>query len=119
MKRAVILYAPRPSPAPRPAAPLPLLALARMCDPHRNPVIVVNGPTESDPLRRLVQALPDALLLGISSMTGHQIRDGLRVAQEVRRIRPDLPIVWGGYHPSLMPEQTLADRRVDLICEGR
>ena len=29
-----------------------------------------------------------------------------------------MPIVWGGVHPTLLPEQTAADPRVDVVVRG-
>jgi radical SAM superfamily enzyme YgiQ (UPF0313 family) len=58
------------------------------------------------------------LLVGISSMTGEQIRGGLRAARAVRAIDSSLPIVWGGVHPTLCPESTLADDLCDIVVCG-
>jgi len=62
---------------------------------------------------------PDTLYVGISAMTGFQIRDGLDVARRVREARPDLPIVWGGWHPTILPEETLAHPLVDIVVIGQ
>ncbi|MBU1229143.1 MAG: B12-binding domain-containing radical SAM protein [Proteobacteria bacterium] len=53
--------------------------------------------------------------VGITCSTGKMITSALRIAQAVREIKPDLPLVWGGPHPTLLPEQTLAHPLVDLI----
>ena len=37
---------------------------------------------------------------------GYQIVNGLRFARSVRRLAPHIPIVWGGWHPTLMPMET-------------
>ncbi|MFQ5928297.1 MAG: B12-binding domain-containing radical SAM protein [Acidobacteriota bacterium] len=58
------------------------------------------------------------LLVGVSSMTGMQIRGGLKAARAVRRVDPDLPIVWGGVHPSLCPDSTLKDPLCDIVVVG-
>ncbi|MGH9338196.1 MAG: B12-binding domain-containing radical SAM protein [Acidobacteriota bacterium] len=58
------------------------------------------------------------LMVGISSMTGMQIRGGLRAAGVVRRVDPSLPIVWGGVHPSLCPDSTLKDDLCDILVDG-
>jgi radical SAM superfamily enzyme YgiQ (UPF0313 family) len=58
------------------------------------------------------------LFVGISSMTGMQIRGGLKAARVVRRLAPDVPIVWGGVHPTLCPESTLKDPLCDLVVKG-
>jgi radical SAM superfamily enzyme YgiQ (UPF0313 family) len=58
------------------------------------------------------------LCFGVSTMTGPQIGHALGVCAEVRRRFPDVPIVWGGIHPSLLPEQTLAHPLVDIVVAG-
>jgi len=58
------------------------------------------------------------LFVGISSMTGIQIRGGLKAAASVRKTAPDIPIVWGGVHPTLCPESTLKDRLCDIVVLG-
>ena len=58
------------------------------------------------------------VLAGISSMTGMQIRGGLKAARTVRGVDPALPLVWGGVHPSLCPHSTLEDELCDLIVLG-
>ncbi len=58
------------------------------------------------------------LLVGISSMTGIQIRGGLKAARAVREADAQLPIVWGGVHPTLCPDSTLRDPLCDIIANG-
>ncbi|HOW28665.1 MAG TPA: radical SAM protein [Elusimicrobiota bacterium] len=61
---------------------------------------------------------PETLCFGVSTMTGTQIRHASDAARFVRRINKDIPIVWGGVHPTLMPEQTAADPLVDVAVAG-
>lgn len=68
-------------------------------------------------LADLVQR-PGTVCVGISSMTGPQITCGLDMASVVREADPDMPIVWGGVHPSLLPEQTAAHPLVDIVAAG-
>jgi len=60
----------------------------------------------------------DTLCVGISSMTGTQIHYGLRAAAWTRQIAPEVPIVWGGNHPTLLPEQTARHPLVDIVVMG-
>ena len=61
----------------------------------------------------------DTICVGISSMTGTQIRHALHLAQMVRDVTADkVPIVWGGPHPSVTPAQTLASDNVDIVVIG-
>ena len=58
------------------------------------------------------------VFVGLSVMTGMQISYALKIAKYVRRLVPDIPIVFGGVHPSLMPEQMLQNKLVDIIVRG-
>lgn len=51
-------------------------------------------------------------------MSGLQIHYGLELAEKVRTELPSCPIVWGGVHPSLLPEQTTASPYVDIVVRG-
>lgn len=70
----------------------------------------------ADSLQECLRDRP--LWVGISSMTGRQIKWGLEASQIVRRADPTIPIVWGGVHPTILPEQTLAHPLVDMVAVG-
>ncbi|MCK5795118.1 MAG: cobalamin-dependent protein, partial [Anaerolineales bacterium] len=55
---------------------------------------------------------------GVSSMTGPQIIRALEACRVFRQKYPDVPIVWGGIHASLLPEQTLENPFVDIVVIG-
>jgi len=57
------------------------------------------------------------LLVGISTMTGTQIHFAIELAKVIRE-HSDTPIVWGGKHPTLLPEQTLINGYADIVCIG-
>ena len=76
----------------------------------------VTGSFEEDVAESILRERP--LLAGISSMTGMQIRGGLKAARTLRRVDPTVPIVWGGVHPSLCPDSTLKDELCDLVVVG-
>ncbi len=58
----------------------------------------------------------DVLFVGISTVIGSMVSGGIEAAKWVRERRPEVPIVWGGVHPSLEPESTLKHELVDIIC---
>jgi anaerobic magnesium-protoporphyrin IX monomethyl ester cyclase len=62
--------------------------------------------------------LRDTVCVGISTLTGGQINYGLAVARLIREANPEIPIVWGGIHPSIMPEQTARHPLVDYVVYG-
>ncbi len=63
--------------------------------------------------------LDDAVCVGISSITGYQIKRGIEMARKVKALNPEIPIVWGGYHPSLFPEQCCQSEACDIVCVGQ
>lgn len=60
----------------------------------------------------------DYLFVGISSMTGLMIKEGLKVATHIRELNSQIPIVWGGVHVTLLPEQSLINPYVDIVVRG-
>ncbi len=60
----------------------------------------------------------DPLFVGLTCMSGQQIRFGLEFARKVRQEAPDALIVWGGVHPTLLPEQTATSQSVDVVVRG-
>ena len=34
------------------------------------------------------------------------------------RRQGDVPVVWGGIHPTLLPEQTLENENIDIVVQG-
>lgn len=58
----------------------------------------------------------DPLCVGFSIFTGPQIRFALNLAQQVKD--RGMPTVFGGIHPTILPEQTQQDPRVDYVVVG-
>lgn len=66
----------------------------------------------------LNKILKDVVAVGISSTTSYQIINGLRFAAKVRKYNEQIKIIWGGWHASLMPMETLRHRLVDIVIQG-
>lgn len=60
----------------------------------------------------------DVLFVGISTVVGSMLRGALDAAAAVRERNPDIPIVWGGVHPTIEVPTTLAHDLVDMIAIG-
>lgn len=110
----VVLYNPR---AVFFTMPLALIAVGSALDRRQYDVIIVDGRIDSQ--EELFRQLDDALCLGITVLTGAPLQDALNVSREVRARYPDLPIVWGGWHPSLFPEMCAAEPSVSVIVSGQ
>lgn len=62
--------------------------------------------------------LNETLAVGMSVYTGVGIMASLALSARIRRLAPSLPIVWGGVHPTMEVEQTLANPLVDYVVRG-
>jgi len=58
-----------------------------------------------------------AVCVGITSLTGPQIAHGIQCAKLIKK-KSNIPIVWGGVHPTMLPEQTLRSKYVDIVVLG-
>ncbi len=111
------IYDPRQQWAP--TFPWALLYLAAPLVERGIEVDVVDEPCMPDYQASVVKLLAEKrpVAVGVSSMTGEQIRYGLRFSRLVRE-HSDAAIVWGGIHPSLLPEQTVRHELVDYAVAG-
>lgn len=71
-----------------------------------------------DAAQAIRAALPEADLVGISSMTGHYLRYAIAVARKIKKERPELPVVWGGAHASLCDQELMRHDFVDFVIRG-
>ncbi len=101
------------------APPLALIHLAAPLVAAGHEVRIVDSAVEGDPERAVLEATDGACALGVSMVTGPMITQGVSVAAAVRAARPDLPIVAGGWHPSILPEQTLRSPLFDAVVKGQ
>lgn len=117
MRPKIVLYNPQ---AVFYTMPLALIAVGSALDREKYEVVIIDGRLEADPVKAVLGHLEGALCLGVSVLTGRPIYDALRVSRAVKAARPDLPVIWGGWHPSLFPGETLAEPSVDItvIAQG-
>lgn len=101
------------------ALPLGILCLGSALRRAGFGVEIIDQRLDDNWMERLKGALQDkdVLWVGISSMTGHQIAGGLRASEVVKAISK-VPVVWGGIHPTLLPEQCLEHPLVDMVIMG-
>lgn len=100
--------------------PLALLAIGSALDPARFEVVIVDARLEANPWQALEKALHGALCLGVTVLTGSPLKDAMAQSERAKAAFPELPVVWGGWHPSLFPTETLRDAPyVDVTVQGQ
>jgi len=98
--------------------PLGLLSVATPLDAAGYKVSIIDQRADPDWEQTLLAGLKARpVCVGISSMTGPQIWGGLK-ASEIVKQKSDAKVVWGGVHPSLLPQQTLENPYVDIVVQG-
>src|SRR5215813_8958319 len=100
-------------------APLGILAISTPLLRAGYRVKLIDSTITPDFQKRVVEEMEDALCLAVSLVTGPMIRETVAIAREVKRLYPEKPVVLGGWHPSLLPDQTLAAEYVDIIVKGQ
>ena len=63
-------------------------------------------------------AISTPLFMGVSVLTGVSTLHNLVLSQWVRNLEPKIPIIWGGHHPTAIPEQCLAEPCIDYVFMG-
>lgn len=99
--------------------PLALLAVGSHLDPERYEVVIVDGRLESDPEGAVLAQLDGSLCLGVSVLTGGPIEDAVRISRAAKARQPGLPVVWGGWHPSLFGRECLDEPSVDVTVQAQ
>ena len=100
-------------------APLGILAIATPLLCAGYDVRIIDSSISADYKNRVLDEVKDALCLGISLVTGPMIRETVEVAKAVKEWNPQFPIVLGGWHPSLLPKQTLEAKYIDVVVRGQ
>ena len=116
MRAKVVLYNPR---AVFYTMPLALVAVGSHLDPARYEVVIVDGRLEKDPVAAVLSHLDGALCLGVTVLTGAPIADAVLVSRAAKARRPRLPVVWGGWHPSMFGLECLKEPSVDVTVQAQ
>jgi len=115
-RRRVVLYNPR---AVFYTMPLALLAIGSELDPEKYEVVIVDGRLDPDAENTVVGLLEGAVCLGVTVLTGAPISDALRISRAAKNAQPGVPVVWGGWHPSMFGKECLREECVDITVQAQ
>ena len=116
----VMLINPRITSPNRARFPLSIMTLAAALEPkHHSTLIDCN--LERDPSAAVVDALNTGnySAAGLTVMGGPQVATAIEISRTIRDANPHLPIVWGGYFPTLYPDVALNSDYVDFAIRGQ
>lgn len=103
---------------PQPIVPYALLSISRFIHEEYDVHIIISD-MDYNHVNEVIDKCKDATCVGFTALTGSHINDCLYVAKKVREAYPSLTLVWGGWHATIMTEQTLQHPLVDIIVRGQ
>ncbi len=70
---------------------------------------------QKDILDNIKEFKPDVIAFSVTTLS---IRNALNTAAIIKNFYPEIPLIYGCIHPTLLPEETLQNPLVDAICIG-
>jgi len=118
-KALVVLYYPKLWEPQWPMwAPLDMFAIATALMHAGYQVVFLDERIDPTPRHWLEVAVKQALFVGISGKFGDQCKHMIDAAKFVKSVRPDVPVVAGGWLPSLFPDATMQCEAIDAVVQG-
>jgi anaerobic magnesium-protoporphyrin IX monomethyl ester cyclase len=116
----IILLHPRSTRPKNRRFPLSVLALGAVLEGQED-YEIVDGNIDPDPGRTIdsMMSVHPAEALAVSVMPGPQMVTAVELSKRFKAKYPKVPVIWGGYFPSLYPEATLNAPYVDIAVRGQ
>lgn len=84
--------------------------------------VIVDGNVDPSPVQTiagLIGSRGDVELLAVTVMPGPQLNVAVPQCKELKSLFPHLPIMWGGYFPSMHSRVSLSSHFVDFVVRGQ
>jgi len=98
--------------------PLGILTIGTLLRKQGYQVKLIDFLVEDNPLDILEKELDDNILcVGVSVMTP-QIPNALEISEVIKNYNKNIPVIWGGIHPTLFPKQTIVNPLINFLITG-
>ena len=97
--------------------PLGLLNIGTALSQDGYSVCIIDPVVERNYLELIKGNLNECLWVGLSTMT-NGVFSALEISKYIKSIDKNIPICWGGVHPTLFTESTVENEFVDYVCWG-
>jgi anaerobic magnesium-protoporphyrin IX monomethyl ester cyclase len=116
----IVLFNPRSTKPRNRRFPLSVMALAAVLE-GREEYQIVDGNVDEKPTETILELIRSRRveLLGVTVMPGPQMAAAIVSCREIRKLYPEVPIVWGGYFPSVYCDAALNAKYVDYAVRGQ
>ncbi|MCB4792117.1 MAG: B12-binding domain-containing radical SAM protein [Elusimicrobia bacterium] len=102
--------------------PLSLLALMRMFPENETSIIDCNGVKDPEVVSLILEHIGlkrPITAAALTVMPGPQLKPAIIISRAIKKRYPEIPIIWGGYFPSINTETVLKSDFVDIAVRGQ
>ena len=120
--KKIILFVPRESSRVGPRhqiVPLAALALAGPLIKEGYDVKIIDAAIEDNFSDQILKECLDAICVGISCIYGYQVHQAAEISKQIRNRFPHIPIIYGGWLPTVRPELFLENNLADVVVSGQ
>ena len=116
----ILLFNPRATKPRNRRFPLSVMALAAVLE-GKEEYEIVDGNVDDNATATILNLIDQhkVELLAVTVMPGPQMAAAMVTCREIRQKHPAIPIVWGGYFPSIYTDAALNARYVDYAVRGQ
>ena len=116
MQKVTLVNPPQYTDYPQP--PMGLILLAAVLESKGYPVNLIDANFLGLKPADILPLLNETNILGLTAMTP-TVSSAIEIARAVKSVKPDLPVIMGGPHATLLPAETMAVApEVDIIVRG-
>lgn len=99
--------------------PISLLKIGSQLVADGYRVKIIDSRFDEDYENTIESSLDEALCFGISTMTGYPIYLSVKASRIVKKINKEMPVIWGGWHCSILPDETIRNDFIDIVVRGQ
>lgn len=100
--------------------PLGILYISSELEKKDHEPVVIDCPAEKYPKEEIKKVLPSCDAVGFTTYCHpHELKKSIEYSHYVKEISPEIPIILGGPHTSLLPEISLDEHFADIAISGR
>jgi radical SAM superfamily enzyme YgiQ (UPF0313 family) len=81
-------------------------------------VKIIDSRVDREWQKNLTNELKDAFALGITSMSGPDLKPAMEACDIARGMNNKITVIWGGHHASALPDEILDEGYGDYVVIG-
>lgn len=116
--KIVMIYTDERIRSVKPRPPLAFLCMSAAIKSKGYEPVIIDARICDNIKKRILEHINDTILFGVTTIIGDQIRFSLALAEFLKSVAPQIPIVFGGVFPSMAPGITMENPFIDFVICG-